>query len=262
MKTKKENRPILSSNFKSKKSYKFDLEIDRKIIESPNDVYWIILSDKMKLDLHSCYTKFIKAYYKKNKTNWDIKSDEKLIELVNNNESWLSIGFLLNKSPISCIKRLYKLRSIKSYWNKEEDCKLLSLVDKFNNKWAYISTFFDSRSRKQCLQRYKILTESTKKGRWSSSEDLCLVEAVNKFKDRGWKFISQFVPHRSDAQCRERWVNVLDTKIKKGRWTKDEDKLLLELEGKSWMEISTNIEGRSINQCKRRLKILKSKCLK
>ena len=58
-----------------------------------------------------------------------------------------------------------------------------------------------------------------------------------------WSKIKLGVPSRTDAQCRERyvssrlhashmlvrWVNVLDGKVKKGEWTREEDQKLLQL---------------------------------
>lgn len=37
------------------------------------------------------------------------------------------------------------------------------------------------------------------------------------------------VPSRTASQCRERWVNVLDTKISRNKWEKEEDDRLISI---------------------------------
>ena len=35
------------------------------------------------------------------------------------------------------------------------------------------------------------------------------------------------VPGRTASQCRERWVNVLDTNLNRGKWESEEDEKLI-----------------------------------
>jgi len=41
-----------------------------------------------------------------------------------------------------------------------------------------------------------------------------------------WAQVARAVPHRSDQQCRERWINVLDPGLKHGGWDAAEDDAL------------------------------------
>ncbi len=41
-----------------------------------------------------------------------------------------------------------------------------------------------------------------------------------------WAQVARAVPHRSDQQCRERWINVLDPGLKHGGWDAAEDEAL------------------------------------
>ena len=47
-----------------------------------------------------------------------------------------------------------------------------------------------------------------------------------------WSEIATKVPGRIGKQCRERWFNHLDPSIKKGGWTEEEDKILVEYQAK------------------------------
>lgn len=253
-KYKKQNkdRPVLKSYFKQKKTVKYEFNIDMSVIKTPTDLYWNKLADKMKIDVNSCYTGFIKKYFKQFNFLWTDEADTRLLNLIDQNLSWHAIGFVLNVNPLDCIRRYYRLTNKKTYWSEDEDRKLLELVDKFSHRWVQISTFFSDKSRAQCLQRYKKLSEGIKKGKWSADEDKLLKSAVEKYIDRGWKYISQFLPARSDSQCRERWVNSLNPSLKKGKWSKEEDELLLSLIGQPWLDICKKIEGRTAKQCRKR----------
>jgi hypothetical protein len=63
--------------------------------------------------------------------------------------------------------------------------------------------------------------------------------------------VSTFVPTRSNNQCRERWQDVLNPNIGRGRWTDDEDRDLVkayEEVGDKWKEISIRLgSGRTDN---------------
>ncbi len=61
-----------------------------------------------------------------------------------------------------------------------------------------------------------------------SSYSQQLIEGVRIHGKKAWSKVCQFVPGRSQSQCRERYLNVLNSDLKKGPFTMDEDRVLLE----------------------------------
>ena len=60
---------------------------------------------------------------------------------------------------------------------------------------------------------------------------------------------------RNPKQCRERWHNHLDTGLKKGKWTPEEDEIILHSQhqlGNQWASITKNLIGRRDNDVKNR----------
>ncbi len=66
-----------------------------------------------------------------------------------------------------------------------------------------------------------------------------LIKGVGVHGKKTWSKVCQYVPGRTQSQCRERYLNVLDSDLKKGHFTMEEDRILLEAcqpyEGESCM---------------------------
>ena len=98
-------------------------------------------------------------------------------------------------------------------------------------------------------------TRSNKKRAWTKEEDRILLEIVQKYGPSNWDILAKFLATRSGKQCCERYHNILDPKIRKGNWTAEEDRKILELHGmlgNQWAKIARSFEGRTDNSIKNR----------
>ena len=97
--------------------------------------------------------------------------------------------------------------------------------------------------------------EKTKKKNWSFYEDQIILKFSKTLpRNKKWINISELINKRTPIQCYRR-LKSIDPKFKKGRWSKEEDKLLINLVnciGKSWKIISKIFKNRSNKQIKLR----------
>ena len=90
-----------------------------------------------------------------------------------------------------------------------------------------------------------------KGGIWKNTEDEILKAAVMKYGLNQWSRISSLLVRKSAKQCKERWYEWLDPKIKKTEWTKVEEEMLLNLAKMfpcQWRTIAPYV-GRTAYQC-------------
>lgn len=73
---------------------------------------------------------------------------------------------------------------------------------------------------------------------------------------RNWKKIAERLKNRTDVQCLHRWQKVLNPEMKKGPWTEEEDRILIEkvhqFKAQNWSQIAQFLEGRIGKQCRER----------
>ncbi|KAJ6216216.1 hypothetical protein RDWZM_007373 [Blomia tropicalis] len=142
-------------------------------------------------------------------------------------------------------------------WTKEEDEKLIKLVEKYNSSkktnWNLIAKHIAGRNFMQCRSRWdlkfnpKYILLS-----WTSDEDKKLIDLVGKLGEN-WEEISKQMNGRTNRQCRDRWLNKLTPKYVVGSWTSEEDEKLTSLikkYGTKWAQISTLMNGRTPKQCR------------
>eukprot|EP00767_Chilomastix_cuspidata_P003346 gnl/Chilomastix_cuspidata/3466.p3 GENE.gnl/Chilomastix_cuspidata/3466~~gnl/Chilomastix_cuspidata/3466.p3 ORF type:complete len:139 (+),score=52.05 gnl/Chilomastix_cuspidata/3466:710-1126(+) len=104
-------------------------------------------------------------------------------------------------------------------------------------------------------------TAASRRGRWTPREDELLIWAVSQCGVGNWVEVARLVPHRNDQQCLRHWEKVLNPAIRKGRFTSDEDKALLEavsmLGTGRWSAVAKYVPGRTDKQVHLRYNTIK-----
>uniref|UniRef100_A0A915DVE6 snRNA-activating protein complex subunit 4 n=1 Tax=Ditylenchus dipsaci TaxID=166011 RepID=A0A915DVE6_9BILA len=184
--------------------------------------------------------------------NWDVVSDQ--------------LG--TSRTPFQCFEHFHSLRSQlkdRKPWTTAEDEKLMSLVQtlRVGNEihWYKIASYIPGRTKYQCEHRYRrSLDRAIKHGRWSIAEDLLLLNTINKYGPQDWQRIAGHIPNRSALQCRDRWINVLDSKRRNKPWLWEEHVRLLfgvKIFGRNnFAKIALLLPGRNNSDVKTRIMAL------
>ncbi|NXH61408.1 SNPC4 protein, partial [Rhabdornis inornatus] len=199
-----------------------------------------------------------------NKKEWTEEEIENLKQIAakHNYLNWQTIAQELgtNRTPFQCLQKyqIYNKDLKRKEWTKDEDQMLLELVQEMrvgsHIPYKKIAYYMEGRDSAQLIYRWtKSVDPSLKKGAWTPEEDAMLLAAVEKYREKDWYKIRRDVPGRSDAQCRERYLKALHWNVKKGKWSVEEEKQLIELVEKHglghWSKIASDLIHRTGSQC-------------
>ena len=107
-------------------------------------------------------------------------------------------------------------------------------------------------SKKSKSRRNSVFEEASlggngplKKGPWTSAEDAILVDYVSKHGEGNWNAVQKHSGlSRCGKSCRLRWANHLRPDLKKGAFTPEEERKIIELHakmGNKWARMAAEV---------------------
>jgi len=149
---------------------------------------------------------------------WTKEEDDLLIFLAENykEKHWKEISkSFTKKNSLQCFSRYKRIRPgiVKGSWTKEEDSRIVELVNKYGKTWSKIAKTLGTRNGKQIRDRFlNVLDPSIKKGKFSDDEDSLLISLYHEYGSR-WATIAKFFPSRTADMIKNRFHSSIKKKL-------------------------------------------------
>jgi hypothetical protein len=150
----------------------------------------------------------------KNKKKWTKEDDKLLLKLAEQFEAknWKRISACFSKrSALQCFSRYKRIRPglVHGCWKKEDDAKIIELVNTYGKSWSKISKVFRSRNGKQIRDRYlNVLDPNINKTKFTAQEDEKLIRLYLRFGNK-WATIAGFFDDRTADMIKNRFHSSL-----------------------------------------------------
>ncbi|KAG2233375.1 hypothetical protein BDF21DRAFT_406856 [Thamnidium elegans] len=149
-------------------------------------------------------------------------------------DNWEEIRKALPNRPMFLIKQkyIYSLNPATKFgrWTQEESAKLEQLISRYGeNNLDKVAIMMGSRTRRQCLERWRWQMTSNKKGRFSPDEDEKILEAVSKYGENFAVVAKVIGSDRTARHISQHYRNILAPNIDRSPWTPEEQHQVYEV---------------------------------
>ncbi|KAJ7047601.1 hypothetical protein C8F04DRAFT_1059458 [Mycena alexandri] len=218
---------------------------------------WTVIAEKVsdssttKRTAEECKIKWMDVNGVINRAAWPAAELNALQKIVNKYRNqtpvnWVQVAQELgtNRLPLDCMRHSQDRRG--HVWTAELDQKVIDAVRQYGQCWSLVAKYVSPHlAPGQCSARYlRTLDPTLHRGAWSAEEDERLKAAVAGY-GKSWSEVASVVPGRTNEQCRDRWLSILDPVNKKKEGWDDEDEEVLikavKSQGRKWKAIAAQM---------------------